>query len=298
MPTTEGLTQHQPTKFGLSKGIAYMLWATVWFTAMQTIIKELNHIHLFEIIFFRSVVTSFGCMLFLKAKSISLKGNKQGLLVLRAFTGILSMVMFFSTIQSIPFGAALSLKYLAPIFTAIFAVIILRERLRPIQWFLFAIAFLGVMMLKGFDGRIDNINLLLGLGGAVFGGLTYIFIRMIGHRDHPLVIINYFMLSATVLAAIGMIPFWVNPSPFEWVLLIGMGSLGFGAQIYMTRAFQEDLASKVAPMKYMEIVFSLIIGFFWFGENFAWMAWIGIALIFVAMILNVVSNRPKMKTSS
>ena len=103
------------------------------------------------------------------------------------------MTLFFITVQRMPFGASVSLKYLSPIFTAIFAVLLLKEKVEPIQWLFFATALGGVFLLKGFDTRIDFISLILGIIGAIFGGLVYVVIRKIGTTEHPLVIVNYFM---------------------------------------------------------------------------------------------------------
>lgn len=265
-----------------------MLIATLGFTGMQAIIKELSNFHVFEIVFFRAGITALFCMIVLHQKSISFIGHQQKLLFLRAICGIISMTLFFFTIQSMPLGASVSLKYLSPIFTAIFAVLFIKETVKSIQWLFFATALAGVFLLKGFDTRIDTLNFILGITGAIFGGLVYVIIRKIGESEHPMVIVNYFMLSAAILAGLAMIPFWKNPTLYEWVLLIGMGSFGCFGQIYMTKAFQIEAASRVAPIKYMELIYSLVIGLIWFGEGYSFLGFLGILMILGSMVLNVV----------
>ena len=144
---------------------------------------------------------------FFEATRVSLIGNDPRFLLLRAGVGVVSMTSFFTTLQRIPMGASVSLKYLSPIFAAVFAVLFLRERVPRYKWFFFGLALIGVMLLKGFDTRIDTISLILGLTGAVTAGLVYVIIRKIGQTEHPLVIINYFMLLAMCVSGIGMIPF-------------------------------------------------------------------------------------------
>lgn len=268
-------------------GIRYMFLATFGFTIMQIFIKALADFHVFQLVFFRSSVTALLCVLYLKRQKIPLIGKKQKWLILRAICGIISMTLFFITIQRMPFGASVSLKYLSPIFTAIFAASLLKERIKNVQWLLFGIALIGVFLLKGFDTRIDTITFILGITGALFGGLVYVIIRNIGISEHPMVIVNYFMLSAAILSGIAMIPFWQLPKLQECLILLGIGIFGYFGQIYMTKAFQIELASRVAPVKYSELIYALFIGWIWWGEAFSLLSLIGIFLILTAMLLNL-----------
>ena len=268
-----------------------MLVATLGFTVMQVFVKELSNFHVFQIVFFRSSITALLCIAYLRSKKISLVGNQQKFLFLRALCGIISMTLFFITVQRIPLGASVSLKYLSPIFTAIFAVIIIKERVKSIQWLFFVLALLGVFLLKGYDTRIDNLSFIMGILGALFGGLVYIIIRKIGSTEHSMVIVNYFMLSAAVLSGFAMIPYWQQPSFHEWLMLIGMGTVGYFGQIYMTKSFQIEAASRVAPVKYMELIYSLIIGLIWFGETYELLSLLGIVLILLGMIFNLMVKK-------
>ena len=102
-------------------------------------------------------------------------------------------------------------------------------------------------MLKGFDTNIDSLNLTLGLIGALFGGLAYVTIRKIGGSENSLVIVFYFMGSATVLAGLAMIPFWYAPSAMEVLIAIGIGISGYYGQLYMTKAFQASPRASPEP---------------------------------------------------
>lgn len=273
-----------------------MLLSALAFTFMQVFVKELTNFHVFQIVFFRAGVTAILAMAYLKAKRISLIGNNQKLLFLRAFCGLTSMTLFFTTIQRLPLGASVSIRYLAPIFSAVFALLFIREKIKTIQWIYFGLALLGVFMLKGFDTRIDSVSFALGVLGAVFAGLVYVLIRRIGQTEHSMVIVNYFMLSATVLGGITMIPYWKTPSLSELFLLIVMGGIGYFGQIYMTKAFQLEEVNRVAPIKYTELIYSLIIGLVWFGEVYTIISFLGILLIFIAMMLNLTAKtRPVAK---
>lgn len=276
-----------PTPWYLNQGIQMMLLATICFTIMQTFVKELKAIHTFQITFFRSAITSACCFFYLFYHRLPVTGTHQKLLVLRAILGIISMTSFFLTLQLMPFGASVSLKYLSPIFAAIFSIFLLKETIKPLQWIFFGIAIIGVLFLKGFDDRIEYWALIIALTGALAGGLIYPLIRKIGNREHPMIIINYFMFLATILLGVFMIPYWKYPSSKEWILLGIVGLSGFAAQVYMTKAFQTEEVSLIAPLKYLEVVYALLIGLIWYGESYSFWSFIGIILIVLAMFFNI-----------
>ena len=161
------------------------------------------------------------------------------------------------------------------------------EKIKPLQWLFFLLAFFGVLILKGFDTQINSYGLLLVLIAALFSGLVYITISKIGKSDHPVVVVNYFMVIATLVGGILSLNHWENPVGIEWVLLFGLGVFGYFGQIYMTKAFQVGATNQVAPLKYIEVIFTVLFGLFLFDEIYTFWSFIGIAMIIGGLILNV-----------
>jgi len=279
--------QSSEQKSFFSAGVRLMFLATFCFTIMQFFVKQLATLHTFQITFFRSAISSLCCFIYLWKYQLPFIGNNQKILFLRAFLGIISMTCFFFTVQWMPFGASVTLKYLSPIFAAIFAIFLLKEKIKPLQWLFFGMALTGVLLLKGFDTRIQLASLGVGILGALAGGLIYPIIRKIGNTEHPMVIINYFMFTASVVMGLLMLPFWKPPSSIEWMYLLLLGTSGYFAQVFMTKAFQLEAVNIIAPMKYLEVVYALLIGFLWFGESYQLISFLGILLIILAMFLNL-----------
>lgn len=275
------------------RAIFYMIFATMAFSIMNSIVRYVDHLPTFELVFFRSVGTVFCCIVVLVRYKIPILGNQKPLLLLRATIGVMSLALFFSAIRLMPIGTAVSLRYLAPIFSAILAVIFLKEHIKALQWFFFGTAFLGVLLLKGFDPRISVEGLIIILSSAVLTGAVYVIIRKIGDRDHPVVVINYFMFVAMIVGAIVSFFNWVSPIGVEWVLLISLGLFGFVAQYFMTRALQMAEANLVTPFKYSEVVFTLIAGWIIYGEKQGLMSILAILIIVCSLIANVLVKRHK-----
>jgi drug/metabolite transporter (DMT)-like permease len=277
------------------KAIQFMIISALAFTFLNVFVKQLLQFHVYQIVFFRSVGSVFFTMGFLLRYKIPIFGNQKSLLVIRSLVGVTSMALFFAAMKHLPIGTAVSLRYIAPIFAAFFAIIFLHEKIKHIQWLFFAIAFSGVLILKGFDTQINTIGLLFALSAALLSGVVFILLRKIGKRDHPVVVVNYFMIIAAILSGILVVPYWKNPVGIEWLLLGCLGVFGYFGQIYMTKAFQAEETNQVAPLKYLEVIFTMAIGLSWFDETYTLWGLIGIFLIVIGLTLNIIYGRANNK---
>lgn len=268
-----------------------MIISTFSFSLMNSFVKYLSHFPTFEIVFFRAIGSLVLGTSYILLKRIPILGNKRQLMILRAIAGLTAMSLFFMSLQYLPVGTAVSLRYLAPIYAAIFAVFLLKEKLQTIQWFLFLLAFSGVLVLKGFDQELNSTGLLLVLSASVFSGLVYVLIRKIGNSDHPLIIVNYFMFIATIIGGILSINGWVKPEGLDWLRLFSLGLFGFFGQVFMTKAFQIAKTNLVAPLKYIEVIFTILIGVTWFGDVYSVWSLMGILMIITALVANVIIGR-------
>ncbi|MCB4797739.1 DMT family transporter [Neotamlana laminarinivorans] len=272
----------------VKSAIKFMLISTLAFACMNTIVKSLVHVNAFQIVFFRSISSLFFTFGFLLKNKIPLLGNNKKLLILRGLVGVTSMSLYFMSTKYLPIGTAVTLRYLAPIFASVLAMFLLNDRIKKWQWLFFAIAFFGVLIIKGFDAQINTYGLVLILGAAVFSGLVYVVLSKIGKSEHPVVVVNYFMIISTLVGAVFSVFNWTNPKGIEWVLLLSLGVFGYFGQVYMTKAFQVASTSQVAPLKYLEVIFTVLFGVFIFAEVYTMWSLLGIALIITGLILNVI----------
>jgi drug/metabolite transporter (DMT)-like permease len=270
-----------------------MIISTVCFSAMQAFIKLMPQFDSFQHIFFRSVIGWILCVIYLKINHIPLIGKNSKLLIVRGLVGSVSMFSFFYILTRIPFASSVALKYLSPIFTSIFAIIFLKEKIKPLQWLFFLISFAGILVMKGFDARISLFDLSIGILSAVFGGLLFIVIKKIGDDDHQLVILHYFMfISATVSGIICLFSekrtHWTMPNLTEILGLLAIGVVGFFAQNYFTKAIQSsEKVSILSNLRYLEAAYAFFIGYFVFNETYNLQSFAGLFLIFAGLLLSL-----------
>ena len=261
---------------------------------MQSLVKYLPEMPIFEHIFFRSLIGWVLCVGYLRYYKISLIGKNNKMLVFRGLVGSLSMFSFFYLLSSIPFGTATAFKYLSPVFTSILAVTMLKEKLKLSQWIYLAMAFSGILMVKGFDPRISFFDLGIGLVAGFSGGLLYIIIRKIGDDDHHLVILHYFMFIATFFSGIMAFQHWVIPTLNQFLILLLIGIVGFVAQNFFTIAIQQkDKVSYLSILRYTEAIYAIIIGYFIFDESYTVMSLVGMFVILLGVVLTISPPTPR-----
>lgn len=278
--------------------IFYMIFSVIAFSLMNTVVKYLNDFDAYQIVFFRSIGTLLFTVPLIVKKKIPILGNNKKLLFLRGLFGVISLTCFFQSLNYLSLGTAVSLRYTSPIFAAIFALFYLKEKIKPIQWMLFLTAFLGVLIIKGFGADVNSLGVIFAILSAVFLGLIFIIIRKLGDTEHPLVIINYFMILAFSIGGIMSIKYWKTPNLTEWLLLLSLGVFGYVGQIFMTKSLQVSETNLVVPLKYLEVVFMIIIGALWFDEIYTLWTLFGVFLIMFGLLYNIYLKSKREKGTS
>jgi drug/metabolite transporter (DMT)-like permease len=270
-----------------STGVRYMLLAGFFFATMNLLVKSVSHIHAIEIVFFRSLVSFVMSFVMLRYHQIPLFGKNYAWLIARGGIGAIALTLFFITLQLIPLASAVTIQFLSPIFTTIIGIFMLRERIHTPQWFFFAIAFTGVLVIQGFDARVPLWIALMGVGSALASGIAYNIIRKLKTDEHPLVIVFYFPLVTMPLAGIYAAFNWSQPQGWDWLALLGIGILTQYAQLYMTKAYQLEKVAKVASINYFGIIYALGYGYVFFQETYDFSAFFGILLVLIGLLANL-----------
>jgi len=264
-----------------------MLVSGVFFALMNVSVKFIPDIPAIEIILFRSLFSLIFSFLVLKQLGVPVFGNNKKLLIIRGIVGSIGLISFFYTLQKIPLASAVTMQYLSPIFTTVLGIFLVKERVKPIQFLFFGISFAGVLVLQGFDTRVNLLYGSIGVVSALFSGLAYNVIRKLKNTEHPLVIIFYFPLVTLPVASIVSYFTWVQPIGWDWAILLWIGICTQAAQYFMTVAYQNANVSKVSSLGYLGILYALFFGFVFFGETFGTMSYVGMGLVLAGILLNL-----------
>jgi len=284
------MTDVRPRWF--SPGVNYMLASTAFFALMNLGAKLLPRISVYEVALFRALVTLVVAGVMIRRARLSPWGNNKRFLILRGVAGTGALLLYLWTVQVMPLSSAVTVQYLSPIFTVVITGLMIGERTSLRQWLYFAIAFTGVLLVKGFDPRVTTWALAAGIASAIGSGVAYSSIRRLKDDDDPLVVVFYFPLLTIPIVAAPVIATWVTPTGIELALLLGVGLTTTIAQICLTKAYQLERADRISMLTYVGTIYAVVFGYWLFDERLTLLGAGGLALIIVGVVLSTRDTRP------
>src|SRR5215204_2152710 len=234
-----------PDRKFLSVGVRSMFLSTFFFAMANVCVKLVasnsdSHLPAMEIVFFRCLVGVAFCFYGLKRANADMKGSNRTILLLRGIFGTTALYCFFVTVQNIPLASAMTIQYLSPIFTAVIAIFLLKEKVRVPQWVFYTIAFCGVLLIEQFDTRVSFKYLALGILSAFGSGMAYNLVRSLKEKEHPLTVVFHFQLTGMIAGIVFTIFNWTTPAGMDWFYLILIGIFSQLGQIFLTDALQKE----------------------------------------------------------
>ncbi|QKF67670.1 EamA/RhaT family transporter, type 1 [Arcobacter venerupis] len=252
-----------------------MLISSICLSFMSAIAKILsNHLPIIEIVFFRNFIGIILILMTFFKSPLNQSGGKPLLLFFRATVGLIAMLSFFYNIANITLADAVIYSRMSPIFTAIFALWFLREKIGIKGWFAIFIGFVGMLMVMQPNGLIFEKAHIFGLLNAVCAALAFTSIRELRSYYDTRTIVLSFMGIGTIVPIISMflsayyqsdffsfmMGEFIMPNLSDWIYIFAMGLTASLGQVYMTKAYGVTRAGIVGATGYSVIVFSLIIG--------------------------------------
>jgi drug/metabolite transporter (DMT)-like permease len=270
----------------IPQGIRYIIFATVFFSIINALVKYLGHIPAVEIIFFRSIVSLVITYISIRKLKIKIFNKYTPLLIIRGVSGSIALTLYFYTIQNMPLATAVTILYLAPIFTVIFAIFIVKEWPDKRQWPFFVLCFLGAALLKNFDPRVSLLHFSMGILAAMFAGIAYNMIRKLKNKVHHSLVIFYFPFITIPVLSPWIYKYWVTPNLMELLILLAIGICTQLAQVFMTKAYMLESAAKISHFNYLTCLFAFLTGIIFFNESLNTYSIVGLILIFIGIVFS------------
>ncbi|SHJ64798.1 EamA domain-containing membrane protein RarD [Dethiosulfatibacter aminovorans DSM 17477] len=275
-------------------GIILIITSSLFFSLMATAVKSVNHFPLAEKVFFRNFIG----LIFLSIPMIKdrglLKVTNKKLMFGRAFLGTFGVFLFYNSVLHLHLSEAMALNKLSPFFIIILSGLFLKEKIKPAQIIAVFVAIGGLMVILNPKLNIPMIPALLGLTGAFCAGAAYTMIRQLRLTDHPSTIVFYFCLFSSVTSLPIMLSNFIIPTGIELLKLCLIGLMALGGQLAMTNAYRYAPASQLSIYTYLNIVFSSLWGFLFYGESLTLSFMAGAGLIIFAGYINFMSSNDKM----
>ncbi|MEZ5861077.1 MAG: DMT family transporter [Geminicoccaceae bacterium] len=258
----------------------------VLFVIMNTLVKflttELNPVMLTWARYFFHV--AFVVVVFPKSLLGVLRADRIPFQIGRSVLLLLATITNFIALALLPLAEVASIIFLAPIFVAGLAVLVLRERVVAWRWLLIGLGFSGALIIVQPQSGTFGIGAAAALACAMFYALYQITTRIV-REAQPIVSLLYGGLVGIVVLSLVVPFYWQAPTLAQWLLFIAIGSLGASGHLLVIMALQRAEASKMAPFTYVQLLWAMLASWLVFGDLPSLTTVIGAAVIVTSGLL-------------
>ena len=268
-------------------GFLYMFLSVCAFSIMDLIVKWSEHYPLGEVLFFRGF---FGLLFYFfiipreRFKDFYYT-KRAGLHFLRCIFGLIALLAIFIALRNLPLATVVSISFAAPIFTTIFSIFFLSEKVGLFRWLAVLVGFIGIIIIT--EPGFSSLNIYYVYPIIFCLGLSYvaIAIRQLSTTE-PVWLISLNFSAAITLVSIFTIPFgWIMPNIKDLVLLSFIGIFGGVANLWLSQSYKFSEVSLVTPLKYLALVFAIIFGFFIWDEIPTFKTLLGALLVITSSVI-------------
>ena len=269
------------------KGVLCLILSAVAFSLMSLFVRLAGNLPTFQKAFFRNLVAAIaGAIVLAKSKSFKMKKGSLPSLLLRSVTGTVGIVCNFYAIDNMNISDASILNKLAPFFSVIFSILILKEKTSWKDWLFVCIAFVGaVFVVKPSAEIATSFPAFIGVLGGLGAGIAYTFVRKLGQQgERKSYIVFFFSTFSTIIITPLMI---VNYQPMEWIqlaFLLLAGCMAVCAQFSVTAAYTFAPAKAISVYDYTQVLFTALWGAIFLSEFPDWVSVVGYVIIIGAAI--------------
>ena len=191
-----------------------------------------------------------------------------------------AMLMFFTALSISPIAKVTALGFTAPIFMAILAVIVLGERFRIYRWSAIFLGFVGMLIILRPGLVVIDTGALLVIGSAVLWAVAMLIIKIQSRTESSLTIVAYMGIFLGVFSIAPALWVW---QPFELQtlgLMVLIGLFGSIAQMAISESLKETDPTALMPFDFLKLIWTAMIGAWFFAEIPDMFTWIGATVIF------------------
>lgn len=281
------------------RGLLLMLAATAAFVGMSVCVKLLRQAGMgtAEVIFFRTTPGLLWLWLELRVRrDFDLRPHRRDLVYLRSLFGIGAMATSFYAVQTLSLVQHNVLSLLQPVFIALLAPLLLRERMHALVMvaLVFAAAGAAMVLSPGLDADVRGVALvpaLLSISSALLSALAHMMIRATARSEAPEVVVFHFALHSSLfgllwsLGAGELLALFARVNAVTLLPLVGLALFGLLGQIAMTRAYGHAPATLVAIVAYIGIPMSLLADLLLWDADAGLSSLLGALLMVIAGLL-------------
>ena len=278
-----------------NRGIICIILSSLSFAFMNMFLKMAGDLPSIEKSFFRNLIAALLAFIMLMRSNTRFHLQKRNLylFILRSLTGTLGIFCNFYAVDHLLLSDASSLNKLSPFFVIVFSYFVLKEKITLPQLSCVVAAFIGSMFIVKPSFASDSLTAsVIGFLGGMFAGFAYTCVRKVGNRGEQGPMIVFFFSTFSMLACIPfMIADFQPISGTQLIFLLLTGVAAAGGQFGITAAYTYAPGREISVYDYTQIMFSAVLGFFFFGQIPDGWSFLGYIVIIAAGVTMFFYNR-------
>ncbi len=193
---------------------------------------------------------------------------------------LISNLVFVMAIGRVPLATASAIGFTSPLIVTALSVPLLHESVGWRRWCAVLVGFAGALLVirpgKGFADPAVLLLLLSSLGYALYQIAT----RWVSRHDNAATGIVFAALVGSLGMSLAMPFVFIMPQTLlDALLFTCLGLLGGVGHYLVIRAFQLGHAAVIAPLGYVELIGSTLLGYLIFGQFPDLWTWVGAGVI-------------------
>jgi len=228
-----------------------------------------------------------------------LRTRRPAVQIGRSILMLLSNLLFVMAIGRVPLATASAIGFTAPLIVTALSVPLLGESVGWRRWCAVLVGFAGALTVIRPGSGFSDPSVLLLLLSALAYALYQIATRWVGRYDNAATGIIFAALFGSLAMSLAMPFVFVMPRTLlDGFLFCCLGLLGGFGHYLVIRAFQCGAAAVIAPLGYVELVGTTVLGYLIFGNFPDLWTWIGAGMIIASGIYIALRERRRQMVRS
>lgn len=221
---------------------------------------------------------------FLRVSAPDLRAMQWKLHLLRGLMHGTGVMLWFYAMSRIPLAEVTAIGFTAPVFATVGAALFLGERIRLPRITAVAVGLMGAMLIvrPGF-ADVDPGAVAMLVAAPLFA-CSDLIAKALTRKETGPAVVAYLSIIVTLVTMGPALAVWKSPTPEEWALVVCIAGLATVGHLAMTQGFKVGEISAIAPARYIQLLWSALIGFALFSEVPEIWTWVGAAIIVAAAL--------------
>lgn len=220
-----------------------------------------------QVAMIRMIVGLLPCILVPRYRRAAMKFKRLDLLFYRGFFGGMAVMLYFMAIEHTTAGVATLLNYTAPIWSGVFSLLFIGERVSPRVMVPLPVALTGIFLVVNAGGLGFGRWTVVGLFSAVASGAAVTAMRAARREENSWsVYASFCLLGAMVNMPLALIN-WKNPTAREWGALLLTAFFALFAQLVLTFTLRWVDALTVGVISQLAVLISIALGALFLHER-------------------------------